>query len=60
MSQLKEKIPEFERGLQNPVQFKELYRYTFGYVKNKDQKCMDVDVSLFTFLAFLVMRQHQC
>ncbi|KAI9276843.1 potentiating neddylation domain-containing protein [Phascolomyces articulosus] len=24
---------------------KDVYRYTFGYAKNKDQKCMDVDVA---------------
>jgi hypothetical protein len=30
---------------QDATQFKALYRYTFNYGKNKDQKCMDVDVA---------------
>lgn len=37
---------EFESELaQDATQFKVLYRYTFSYGKNKDQKCMDVDVA---------------
>ncbi|SAM01915.1 hypothetical protein [Absidia glauca] len=36
----------FESELaQDATQFKALYRYTFNYGKNKDQKCMDVDVA---------------
>lgn len=51
LPELKAKIPEFERVLQDPIQFKELYRYAFGYVKSKDQKCMEVDVGIvFSFL----------
>ncbi|CAM0139400.1 unnamed protein product [Umbelopsis sp. WA50703] len=57
--QLKEKIPEFERVLQDPVQFKELYRYTFGYVKNKDQKCMDVDIAVIMWKLLLGSQSPQ-
>ncbi|GAB5593033.1 hypothetical protein Unana1_07933 [Umbelopsis nana] len=46
LPKLKAKIPEFERVLQDPIQFKELYRYAFGYVKSKDQKCMEVDIAI--------------
>ncbi|CAO3659039.1 unnamed protein product [Umbelopsis ramanniana] len=46
LPQLKAKIPEFEHVLQDPVQFKELYRYSFGYVKTKGQKCLDVDTAI--------------
>jgi len=46
LPQLKAKIPEFEQVLHDPVQFKELYRYAFGYVKSKNQKCMDADIAI--------------
>ncbi|CAO3587018.1 unnamed protein product [Absidia cylindrospora] len=36
---------EFETSLENPANFKSLYRYTFDYGKTKDQKCMDVEVA---------------
>jgi hypothetical protein len=49
LPELKAKIPEFERVLHDPIQFKELYRYAFGYVKSKDQKCMEVDVRKLLF-----------
>ena len=39
------KRPELERVVHDPNEMKDVYRYTFGYAKTKDQKCMDVDVS---------------
>lgn len=34
-----------EMALLDPTTFKSIYRYTFNYGKNKDQKCMEVDVA---------------
>jgi len=39
---LKAKLPEFEKAYKDPAQFKDIYKYTFGFAKNKDQKSMDV------------------
>lgn len=44
MEKLQAKRPELENALNDAEQMKEMYRYTFGYAKNKDQKCMDVEV----------------
>lgn len=46
MEKLKQKRPELEAIVRDPERQKELYRYTFNYAKNKDQKCMDVEVRL--------------
>ncbi|KAI8086166.1 Cullin binding-domain-containing protein [Halteromyces radiatus] len=42
---VKQRLDEFESALQDVDNFKKFYRYTFDYGKNKDQKCMDVDVA---------------
>lgn len=44
MEKLKKKRPQLEKSVHDPEQFQEMYHYTFGYAKNKEQKCMDVDV----------------
>ncbi|KAL0084183.1 potentiating neddylation domain-containing protein [Phycomyces blakesleeanus] len=41
----KQKLPMFEASIHDPDTLKEIYRYTFGYAKNKGQKCMDVEVA---------------
>lgn len=45
MDKLRALRPEFEKVFYDPEQFKEMYKYTFTYAKNRDQKCMEVDVS---------------
>ncbi|KAI8140004.1 DCN1, defective in cullin neddylation 1, domain-containing 4 [Fennellomyces sp. T-0311] len=45
LDKLKTKRPEFEKVIHDPNEMKDVYRYTFGYAKTKDQKCMDVDVA---------------
>ncbi|CAO3618479.1 unnamed protein product [Cunninghamella echinulata] len=45
MNQLLKYRQDMELALQDPTTFKSIYRYTFNYGKNKDQKCMDVDVA---------------
>ena len=42
---LREKRHSFERVFHDPIQFKEMYRYAFTYVRTKDEKCIDVEVS---------------
>lgn len=44
IEKLRAKRPEFEHVFYDPVQFKEMYKYTFTYAKNRDQKCMDIEV----------------
>ncbi|KAF7722615.1 hypothetical protein EC973_002928 [Apophysomyces ossiformis] len=46
MDKLKQKRAELQESIQNPEQLKEMYNYTFGYAKNREQKCMDVDVAI--------------
>ncbi|KAG0180887.1 hypothetical protein DFQ29_009896 [Apophysomyces sp. BC1021] len=46
MEKLKRKRAELEKSVHDPEQLKEMYNYTFGYAKNKEQKCMDVDVAI--------------
>ncbi|CAG8504720.1 13782_t:CDS:2 [Ambispora leptoticha] len=45
--QLKMKLPELNNTLTSPDLFKDLYRYTFDYVKDKNQKCIDVEVAIY-------------
>ncbi|CDS05733.1 hypothetical protein LRAMOSA08261 [Lichtheimia ramosa] len=45
LEKLQAKRPELENALNDAEQMKDMYRYTFGYAKNKDQKCMDVEVA---------------
>lgn len=47
LEKLQAKRPEFEKVFHDPEQFKEMYKYTFTYAKNRDQKCMEVEVSGF-------------
>ncbi|RUS22427.1 hypothetical protein BC937DRAFT_89243 [Endogone sp. FLAS-F59071] len=42
---LRNKLPELEKSWKDPDNFKELYRYSFGFAKNKDQKCMDLETA---------------
>lgn len=49
MDKLRALRPEFEKVFYDPEQFKEMYKYTFTYAKNRDQKCMEVDVSCLYF-----------
>ncbi|RUS29973.1 Cullin binding-domain-containing protein [Jimgerdemannia flammicorona] len=44
-SKLRTKLPELNRSWRDPESFKELYRYSFGFAKNKDQKCMDLETA---------------
>lgn len=44
MEKLKAKRPEFENVFHDVEQFKEMYKYTFTYAKNRDQKCMEIEV----------------
>ncbi|KAI8056299.1 potentiating neddylation domain-containing protein [Gilbertella persicaria] len=45
LEKLQQKRPEFERVFEDSDQFKEMYRYTFGYAKNNDQKCIEVETA---------------
>lgn len=45
LEKLKEKQPEFENVFHDAEQFKEMYKYTFTYAKNRDQKCMEMEAS---------------
>jgi hypothetical protein len=49
IEKLKAKRSEFEKVFLDVEQFKEMYKYTFSYAKNRDQKCMDVDVNVCWF-----------
>ena len=44
MNKLRAKRPEFESVFTDPEEFKEMYKHTFTYAKNRDQKCMEVEV----------------
>ncbi|KAG9307202.1 hypothetical protein G9A89_017030 [Geosiphon pyriformis] len=46
-AQLQSRIPELSNVFSSPDSFKDLYRYTFDYVKDKNQRCIDVEVALF-------------
>ncbi|KAI9366408.1 hypothetical protein BD770DRAFT_4337 [Pilaira anomala] len=45
IEKLRAKRPEFKNVFYDPVQFKEMYKYTFTYAKNRDQKCMDIETA---------------
>ncbi|KAI7858959.1 DCN1, defective in cullin neddylation 1, domain-containing 4 [Circinella umbellata] len=45
IDKLKQKRNDLEAVVHNSDEMKDVYRYTFGYAKNKDQKCMDIDVA---------------
>ena len=44
LDKLKQKRADLGAVVHNSNEMKDVYRYTFGYAKNKDQKCMDIDV----------------
>lgn len=44
MDKLRAKRPEFEHVFYDASEFKEMYKYTFTYAKNRDQKCMEIEV----------------
>lgn len=44
MDKLRALRPEFEKVFCDPEQFKAMYKYTFTFAKNRDQKCMEVEV----------------
>lgn len=44
LEKLKAKRTEFEQVFEDTHQFKEMYKYTFSYAKNRDQKCMEIEV----------------
>ncbi|CEP15828.1 hypothetical protein [Parasitella parasitica] len=46
MEKLRAKRLDFEKVFDDPDQFKEMYKYTFFYAKNKDQKCMEIETAL--------------
>lgn len=45
IEKLRAKRSDFEKVFRDAEQFKEMYKYTFTYAKNRDQKCMDTEVS---------------
>ncbi|KAG1049541.1 hypothetical protein G6F46_008908 [Rhizopus delemar] len=53
IEKLKAKRPEFDKVFQDTEQFKQMYRYTFNYVKNKDQKCMDTETAVILWTMLL-------
>lgn len=44
IEKLRAKRSDFEKVFHDPDQFKEMYKYTFTYAKNRDQKCMEIEV----------------
>jgi len=44
IEKLRAKRSDFEKVFHDPEQFKEMYKYTFTYAKNRDQKCMEIEV----------------
>lgn len=49
IEKLKAKRAEFEHVFDDSEQFQEMYRYTFTYAKNRDQKCMEIEVRVSPF-----------
>ncbi|KAL1924324.1 uncharacterized protein VTP21DRAFT_7359 [Calcarisporiella thermophila] len=45
-SKLKDKLPQLEHALSYPDQFKELYKFVFGFAKNQGQKNMSVETAI--------------
>ncbi|OBZ88454.1 DCN1-like protein 4 [Choanephora cucurbitarum] len=45
IEKLRERNDEFQKVLTDPEQFSKMYKYTFNYAKNKDQKCMEVETA---------------
>ncbi|CAO3657205.1 unnamed protein product [Mucor hiemalis] len=45
MDKLRALRPEFEKVFCDPEQFKAMYKYTFTFAKNRDQKCMEVETA---------------
>ncbi|KAI9273802.1 DCN1, defective in cullin neddylation 1, domain-containing 4 [Helicostylum pulchrum] len=46
MDKLRAKRPEFEHVFYDASEFKEMYKYTFTYAKNRDQKCMEIETAV--------------
>jgi hypothetical protein len=44
IEKLRAKRPEFEQVFRDPEQFKDMYKYTFTFAKNRGQKCMEIEV----------------
>jgi hypothetical protein len=42
---LKGTLPSLDAVFENASDVKELYRWAFGFAKDPNQKCMDVEVS---------------
>ncbi|KAL7323636.1 hypothetical protein PS15p_210259 [Mucor circinelloides] len=45
IEKLRAKRSDFEKVFHDPEQFKEMYKYTFTYAKNRDQKCMEIETA---------------
>ncbi|GJJ71071.1 DCN1-like protein 4/5 [Entomortierella parvispora] len=55
---LKAAMPGLVAKLKNPVDFKEFYRYIFMFVKNSEQKCMDVETACRMLETVMAGRPH--
>jgi hypothetical protein len=51
IEKLRAKRHEFEQVFHDPEQFREMYKYTFTFAKNRDQKCMEIEVNLFNHIS---------
>lgn len=45
ITSLKMKIPTLRKDLDNPVTFKQIYEYAFGFSCEENQKCLQLDVA---------------
>ncbi|KAJ3410475.1 DCN1-like protein 4 [Chytridiales sp. JEL 0842] len=45
IDKLRNALPVLDNVYKNPVDMKELYKWSFGFAKEQDQKCLDVEVS---------------
>ncbi|CAO3689527.1 unnamed protein product [Rhizopus stolonifer] len=53
IEKLKMNKREFDRVFEDPDQFKEMYKYTFNYTKNKDQKCIEIETAIVVWTMLL-------
>lgn len=46
LEKLKAKLPEMRRDLDDPIKWREVYNYAFGWAAEKGQKCLQLDVAV--------------
>ncbi|RCH99178.1 hypothetical protein CU097_014171 [Rhizopus azygosporus] len=53
LEKLRAKRPEFDKAFHDPAEFREMYKYTFSYAKDKDQKCMEIETAIVVWTMLL-------